>query len=185
MRLPVRSDDEISDTAASFNRFIERLNLITIELKKHAVEASFVEKNLVAASKETSSSVTQIHGNSVAISKSMENLNRNAVETNSLGEEIIAIIKSLAHVVRREGEASEIFTNSTDEMVQSVMRISTEMDKAELLSETLASKSEAGIQRMNETCLGHKFTDSVDRCVRKNHKRHFRKDEYARDECGD
>lgn len=36
-------------------------------------------------------------------------------------------------------------------MVQSVMRISTEMDKAELLSETLASKSEAGIQRMNET----------------------------------
>ena len=151
MRLPVRSDDEISDTAASFNRFIERLNLITIELKKHAVEASFVEKNLVAASKETSASVTQIHGNSVAISKSMENLNRNAVETNSLGEEIITIIKSLAHVVRREGEASEIFTNSTDEMVQSVMRISTEMDKAELLSETLASKSEAGIQRMNET----------------------------------
>ncbi len=150
-RLFVRSDDEISETAASFNRFIERLSLIIIDLKKHAFEASMVENNLYAASQETSSSVTEIHGNTVSISKSMENLNENAVETNSLGEEVSSIVKNLSTVIKLEAQATDLSAKATDEMILSVSRISDEMDKTEALSDVLESKSESGIERMDET----------------------------------
>jgi len=68
MRLAVKSNDEISDTAVSFNRFIERLNYMVSDLKTNATEAHTVEKNLFSASQGTAASITEIHGNTEAIS---------------------------------------------------------------------------------------------------------------------
>ncbi|MFC2603467.1 MAG: methyl-accepting chemotaxis protein, partial [Treponema sp.] len=151
MRLAVKSNDEISDTAVSFNRFIERLNYMVSDLKTNATEAHTVEKNLFSASQGTAASITEIHGNTEAISKSIETLHQNASGTNTLSENVSNIAKNLVEVIRQQTEASATSAEATENMIKSLAVIVEEIGGLESFSESLEAKSEAGILRMDET----------------------------------
>ncbi|MFC2331225.1 MAG: methyl-accepting chemotaxis protein [Treponema sp.] len=151
MRLAVKSNDEISDTAISFNKFIARLNYMVSDLKSNATEAHTVEKNLFSASQGTAASITEIHGNTEAISKSIETLHQNASGTNTLSENVSIIAKNLVEVIRQQSRASEMSAEATDNMISSLVLILEEIGGLESFSESLEAKSEAGILRMDET----------------------------------
>ena len=151
MRLAVKSNDEISDTAISFNKFIARLNYMVSDLKSNATEAHTVEKNLFSASQGTAASITEIHGNTEAISKSIETLHQNASGTNTLSGNVSIIAKNLVEVIRQQSRASEMSAEATDNMISSLVLILEEIGGLESFSESLEAKSEAGILRMDET----------------------------------
>jgi methyl-accepting chemotaxis protein len=151
VHIPVKGEDEIADMAKSFNTFVAHLNEMVVELKKRADEAGVVQKNLAVASEETTASVTEIHGNTVSISKSVETLNSHVVQTHELGDNVASIASDLSTAIEKQAEAFDNSVNATGTMLESVDHIAKEMDKVETLSASLVSKSEAGIQRMDET----------------------------------
>lgn len=151
VHISVKGEDEIADMAKSFNVFVAHLNEMVVELKKRAEEAGAVQKNLAVASEETTASVTEIHGNTVSISKSVDTLNSHVVQTHQLGDNVAAIANDLSAAIEKQSEAFDSSVTATGTMLESIDHIAQEMDKVETLSASLVSKSEAGIQRMDET----------------------------------
>ncbi len=151
IRLAVKGDDEISDTAISFNNFIAHLNAMIADLKANASETSLVEKNLFAAAQGTAASIHQIRGNTAAISKSVELLKDDAGGTNALGENVSVIAQNLVEVIRQQTRSSATSAEATDDMINSLSVIAKDIAGLEAFSESLAAKSEAGILRMDET----------------------------------
>src|SRR5574344_593556 len=141
VHIAVKGEDEIADMAKSFNIFVEHLDEMVVDLKKRAEAASVVQKNLAVASEETTASVTQIHGNTISISKSVDTLNSNVA--------LIATDLSLA--IEKQSKVFDNSVTATETMLTSIDHIAKEMDKVETLSASLVSKSEAGIERMDET----------------------------------
>lgn len=151
VHIPVNGEDEIADMSKSFNIFVKHLNEMVVELKKRATEAAVVQKNLAVASEETTASVTEIHGNSISISKSVDTLNSHVIQTHTLGDNVSSIANDLSAAIEKQSEAFDNSVNATGTMLTSIDHIAQEMDKVEALSASLVSKSEAGIERMDET----------------------------------
>ena len=151
VHIDVKGEDEIADTAESFNIFVAHLNEMVVELKKRAEEAGIVQKNLATASEETTASVTEIHGNTISISKSVDTLNNHVVQTHAIGDNVANIAENLSAAIEQQAEVFNNSVTATATMLESVSHIATEMDKVETLSASLISKSESGIERMDET----------------------------------
>ena len=151
IRLEVKGDDEISDTARTFNNFIAHLNTMIADLKANAVQVCRVEKNLFASSQGTAASIHQIRSNTAAISKSAEHLKHDASGTNTLSENVSTIAQNLMEVIRQQTQASASSAEAVDGMVNSLSVIAEEISRLEAFSESLETKSESGICCMDET----------------------------------
>ena len=151
IRLAVKGDDEISDTARTFNKFIAHLNAMIADLKANTSQVCVVQKNLFAASQGTAASIHQIRSNTAAISKSAELLKEDAGGTNALSENVSAIAQNLVAVIQQQTQASASSAEATDEMIKSLSVIAEEIGRLESFSESLETKSESGIGRMDET----------------------------------
>jgi methyl-accepting chemotaxis protein len=151
VHIAVKGEDEIADMAKSFNIFVEHLDEMVVDLKKRAEDASVVQKNLAVASEETTASVTQIHGNTISISKSVDTLNSNVVQTHKLGDNVALIATDLSLAIEKQSKVFDNSVTATETMLTSIDHIAKEMDKVETLSASLVSKSEAGIERMDKT----------------------------------
>ena len=151
IRLEVKGNDEISDTARTFNNFIAHLNTMIADLKANASQTYLVEKKLFAASQGTAASINQIRSNTAAISKSAEMLKQDAGDTNALSENVSGIAQNLVETIRHQTQASESSAEAADEMIKSFSIIAADISRLESFSESLESKSESGILRMDET----------------------------------
>ena len=151
IRLEVKGNDEISDTARTFNNFIAHLNTMIADLKANASQTYLVEKKLFAASQGTAASINQIRSNTAAISKSAEMLKQDAGDTNALSENVSSIAQNLVETIRHQTQASESSAEAADEMIKSFSIIAADISRLESFSESLESKSESGILRMDET----------------------------------
>ena len=151
IRLEVKGNDEISDTARTFNNFIAHLNTMIADLKANASQTYLVEKKLFAASQGTAVSINQIRSNTAAISKSAEMLKQDAGDTNALSENVSSIAQNLVETIRHQTQASESSAEAADEMIKSFSIIAADISRLESFSESLESKSESGILRMDET----------------------------------
>ena len=151
IRLEVKGNDEISDTARTFNNFIAHLNMMIADLKANASQTYLVEKKLFAASQGTAASINQIRSNTAAISKSAEMLKQDAGDTNALSENVSGIAQNLVETIRYQTQASESSAEAADEMIKSFSIIAADISRLESFSESLESKSESGILRMDET----------------------------------
>lgn len=151
IRLEVKGNDEISDTAQTFNNFIAHLNVMIADLKENAVQICCVEKNLFAASQETVASIDQIRSNTEAFSKSVELLKQDAGGTNELSKNISGIAQNLVEAIRQQTQACASSAEAADEMINSFSIIAEEIGRLESFYESLETKSESGIIRMDET----------------------------------
>ena len=151
IRLEVKGNDEISDTARTFNNFIAHLNVMIADLKENAVQICCVEKNLFAASQETVASIDQIRSNTEAFSKSVELLKQDAGGTNELSKNISGIAQNLVEAIQQQTQACASSAEAADEMINSFSIIAEEIGRLESFYESLETKSESGIIRMDET----------------------------------
>ena len=151
IRLEVKGNDEISDTACTFNNFIAHLNVMIADLKENAVQICCVEKNLFAASQETVASIDQIRSNTEAFSKSVELLKQDAGGTNELSKNVSVIAQNLVEAIRQQTQACASSAEAADEMINSFSIIAEEIGRLESFYESLETKSESGIIRMDET----------------------------------
>ena len=151
IRLEVKGNDEISDTAQTFNNFIAHLNVMIADLKENAVQICCVEKNLFAASQETVASLDQIRSNTEAFSKSVDVLKQDAGGTNELSKNVSVIAQNLVEAIRQQTQACASSAEAADEMINSFSIIAEEIGRLESFYESLETKSESGILRMDET----------------------------------
>ena len=151
IRLEVKGNDEISDTAQIFNNFIAHLNVMIADLKENAVQICCVEKNLFAASQETVASLDQIRSNTEAFSKSVDVLKQDAGGTNELSKNVSVIAQNLVEAIRQQTQACASSAEAADEMINSFSIIAEEIGRLESFYESLETKSESGILRMDET----------------------------------
>ena len=151
IRLEVKGNDEISDTARTFNNFIAHLNTMIADLKANASQTGIVEQKLFAASQGTAASINQIRSNTAAISKSAELLKQDSGDTNALSENVSGIAQDLVEAIRHQTQASASSAEAADEMIKSFSIIAEEIGRLEAFSESLETKSESGILRMDET----------------------------------
>lgn len=106
IRLEIKGNDEISDTARTFNNFIAHLNTMIADLKANASQTGLVEQKLFAASQRTAVSINQIRSNTAAISKSAELLKQDAGDTNALSENVSVITQYLVEAIRHQTQAN-------------------------------------------------------------------------------
>ena len=151
IRLEIKGNDEISDTAHTFNNFIAHLNMMIADLKANASQTYLVEQKLFAASQGTAASINQIRSNTAAISKSAELLKQDSGDTNELSENVSGIAQDLVEAIRHQTQASASSAEAADEMIKSFSIIAEEIGRLEAFSESLETKSESGILRMDET----------------------------------
>ena len=151
IRLEVKGNDEISDTTHTFNNFIAHLNTMIADLKANASQTYLVEQKLFAASQGTAASINQIRSNTAAISKSAELLKQDSGDTNALSENVSGIAQDLVEAIRHQTQASVSSAEAADEMIKSFFIIAEEIGRLEAFSESLETKSESGILRMDET----------------------------------
>ena len=151
IRLAVKGNDEISDTAHTFNNFIAHLNTMIADLKTNASQIGLVEQRLFDASQGTAASIHQIRSNTAAISKSTELLKQDVGGTNELSENVSVIAQNLVEAIRQQTQACASSADASDEMIKSFSIIAEEIGRLEAFSESLETKSESGILRMDET----------------------------------
>ena len=151
IRLEVKGNDEISDTAHTFNNFIAHLNTMIADLKTNASQIGLVEQRLFDASQGTAASIYQIRSNTAAISKSTELLKQDVGGTNELSENVSVIAQNLVEAIRQQTQACASSADASDEMIKSFSIIAEEIGRLEAFSESLETKSESGILRMDET----------------------------------
>ena len=151
IRLEVKGNDEISDTAHTFNNFIAHLNTMIADLKTNASQIGLVEQRLFDASQGTAASIHQIRSNTAAISKSTELLKQDVGGTNELSENVSVIAQNLVEAIRQQTQACASSADASDEMIKSFSIIAEEIGRLEAFSESLETKSESGILRMDET----------------------------------
>jgi methyl-accepting chemotaxis protein len=93
--IPVQTNDEIGNAAASFNLFIKKLRSLMINIKKAIESTDEINLNVSSSTEETSSSIEQIRANLDSIANQVGVLDSNITDNVASIEEVSQNISSM------------------------------------------------------------------------------------------
>ena len=134
-RLPVKSTDELGQASASFNRFLEKVEILSLEAKEEAQKA-------IDAAKEIEKGMEK---NRLDLALSDEMIRGAIDNANNLSASMSENVKNVNHVNKLNEETELVISNvtsSTDEVIESISEITQMVDDSHSSVEQLNSNVE-------------------------------------------
>ncbi len=145
-RLKKRSDNEIGDVVDSFNKFIEKLQLIMSDLKVSKENLITAGENLDVSTQETSSSITQIIANIESVHQQINNQSGSVQQTAGAVNQIASNIESLDKMIVNQSMGVSQASSAVEEMIGNINSVNRSMDKMAESFDSLASSAQSGSQ---------------------------------------
>jgi len=119
-RLQLNRKDELEELARSFNRFLEKLQVIIGSLRNSQGSLETVGSELSATSQETASAINQIMANIEGVRKQAENLARNTGEAAQATLMGMGEITSLDSIIDEQVASSSEASSVIEEMIANI-----------------------------------------------------------------
>ncbi|WP_022850458.1 methyl-accepting chemotaxis protein [Limisalsivibrio acetivorans] len=132
-RLQVKRNDEISDLAFSFNKFVDKINHLVIEVKHNALNVSSSSQEISAATEELSTVFNNTNAQTQSIAAALEELSRTSESISSSVDETRNLAKNASENTREGGEIIRKTIdgmNSIQDEVGSLSRIISELNSS-------------------------------------------------------
>ncbi|MBN2657282.1 MAG: methyl-accepting chemotaxis protein [Spirochaetales bacterium] len=152
----MKRDDEIGKVADSFNRFVEKLRHLMVEVKKAIGETDSIKVNVSASTEETSASVEQISANLGSINRQIETLDNNINENVSAIEQVTRNINSVDDQIINQSAMVEESTAAITEMIASLKNVNTVAHNKRETTEELSKVAGEGKNMIDETAANFK-----------------------------
>jgi len=149
-RLPVNSNDEISDVVKSFNQFVDKLQKIVTNLLGSKDDLVTIDEDLQASTQDASASITQILGNIEIVNGHITTQADSVEETAGAVNEISSNIESLERMI--ENQANEVSTASTavEQMIGNINSVNSAIGKMIASFSLLEQNTNYGINSQTE-----------------------------------
>jgi methyl-accepting chemotaxis protein len=163
VQLNQASRDEVADLAKQVQSYIDEFARVVGDIKGIAESAGALRSDLVAASEESSASVTQIGGNISSIGSTIEDLDKTIEQTGSKLEEINGSIRELEERIEHQTRSVQESSSAVEEMtasVNNVSRIAADRQDAAKKLKAVTDEGHANIEATDEKVSS--IADSVD-----------------------
>jgi methyl-accepting chemotaxis protein len=148
--ISVKSNDEIGDLALYFNKTLEKIKNLIVNIKKEADGLSNIGNDLASNMSKTAAAVNQITTNIQSIKERVINQNASVTQTNStIGQVITNINKLNGHVADQSSNISQA-SSAIEEMVANVNSVTKTLVSNLENVKTLEEASEVGRSRLQE-----------------------------------
>jgi methyl-accepting chemotaxis protein len=149
-RLAIDSQDEVGQTSAAFNDFVEKLDAIMKSVRGATLHLADIGGGLASNLIETASAVNQISANVASMRERVVNQGAGVTETAASVDQISANLEALNR--RIEEQASSVTQSSAaiEEMVANIRSMSRNVDRVEKEFQELIRTSDDGKARIKE-----------------------------------
>jgi len=118
--IKINRKDEIQELSEGFNRFINKLRQLIIEIRNSTNISNELKNNVAMSAEETSSSLEEISANTGSMNNQVEKINENLQNNVSVTEEITANIESMDKQIINQSAMVEESTAAITQMISSL-----------------------------------------------------------------
>ncbi|MFW5715951.1 MAG: methyl-accepting chemotaxis protein [Spirochaetota bacterium] len=143
------SRDEVAELAGHIQNYVDEFSRVVGDIKQIAASAEDLRSDLLAASEESSASITQIGGNISSIGSTIGDLDGTIEQTGAKLDDINRSIRELEEQIEHQTRSVEESSSAVEEMtasVNSVSRIAADRQEAAVRLKTVADEGHANIQ---------------------------------------
>ncbi|MCR4790859.1 MAG: methyl-accepting chemotaxis protein [Treponemataceae bacterium] len=146
-RLKITTKDEIGSLEQGFNRFMEKLQKIVVQLKTSNNNLGTAEESLKLTVDEASSSMTEILSNISSVGNQIETQSEAVSQTSAAVAEIAENINSLEKMIEGQSNGVSTASSAVEEMIGNIGSVNTSVEKMAASFENLEQSSRVGIEQ--------------------------------------
>ncbi len=153
VRLPIISNDEVTEVSKYFNQTMEKLNNSIKSVKDNTGDMSEIGQTLSSNMTETASSINQISANIDGVKGQVLDQSTGVTETSATMEEIIRTIHQLNKSIETQATSVTQSSSSIEEMIANIGSIAKMLENGNKIAEDLNKKTttaKEGTQVANE-----------------------------------
>lgn len=128
-RLKARSKDEIGSLVKGFNKFVEKLNSLVVEIKNSKSKLGDAEQDLQGKVQDAASSITEILSNIESVGKQVSNQVDAVSQTSAAVAEIAENISSLENMISRQSEGVSQASAAVEKMIGNIGSVNQSVEK--------------------------------------------------------
>jgi len=140
----INSKDEIGDLANYFNKTLEKIKNLIIDIKKESGNLSDIGNDLASNMNETAAAVNEINANIQSIKGRVLNQSASVSETHATMDQLVTNINKLNGHIENQSNVISQATAATDEMNANIQSITDTFIKNGVNVKNLRDASEAG-----------------------------------------
>ncbi len=141
VRIPVKSNDEISDLSQYFNQTIEKIGQLIQAVMKDAENMSFLGQSLSSNMTETASSINQISANIENVRGQVLNQRAEVNDTASTMEQISGIIQQLNKNIESQSASVSFSSSFIEKMIENIASIAKMLEHGNGIAQSLNEKT--------------------------------------------
>ena len=146
-RLHVTSNDEVGSLVAGFNKFMEKLHKIILQIKNSKTAMGTVASDLQGRVYETSSSITQILANIEGVDRQVITQGSAVTETSTAVTEIAENINSLERMIEKQSSGVSDASAAVEQMIGNISAVNHSVELMTSSFESLQKTAEVGVER--------------------------------------
>jgi len=148
--ISVNSTDEIGGLALYFNKTLEKIKNLVINIKKESVSLSDIGNDLAHNMNGTTTAVNEIAANVRSINANIINQSASVTETNATMEQVVMNINKLNGHIENQSDTISQASSSIKEMVANIQSVTETLIKNVDNVKTLKEASAAGAKSLQE-----------------------------------
>jgi len=148
--ITVNFKDEIGDLALYFNKTLEKIKNLVINVKKEAAVLSQIGNDLASNMTETAAAVNEITANIQSIKGRVINQSASVTETHATMEQVVININKLNSHVENQSQNVSQASSAIEEMVANINSVTDTLVKNSGNVKTLTEASEVGRSGLQE-----------------------------------
>ncbi|AEE17216.1 methyl-accepting chemotaxis protein [Treponema brennaborense] len=144
VRMPVKGNNEVSDVGRYFNKFVDSLHAMVVQIKKESELMADISAHLNEKTAGIKNDMTQISTSITDLNFKTEEQSASAAETSATIEQIARNIESLSGQIEDQSSAVTQSSAAVAQMVSNINSISNNLDKASAKFKRLQDSSTDG-----------------------------------------
>jgi methyl-accepting chemotaxis protein len=151
--IALNSKDEVEDLARYFNKTIEKIKLLVLNVKKEAGSLAEIGSDLAGNMAETASAVNQITANIQSIQVRVINQSAGVTQTNATMEQITENIGTLNGQIEKQSASVSQSSSAIEEMLANIQSVTQTLVKNADNVRDLSAASEIGRNGLQEVAV--------------------------------
>jgi methyl-accepting chemotaxis protein len=148
--IAVTSKDEIGDLALYFNKTLDKIKNLVMNVKKEAATLNSIGSDLASNMTETAAAVNEITSNIQSIKGRIINQSASVSETHATMEQVVANINKLNSHVEKQSHNVSLASSAIEEMVANISSVTNTLVNNATNVNTLRDASEVGRNGLQE-----------------------------------
>ncbi|MBQ6779751.1 MAG: methyl-accepting chemotaxis protein, partial [Treponema sp.] len=143
-RIELKSQDEIGDVVAGFNKFSGKLQAIIADVKNSKDDLVVAGDDMASTAQDTASAITEIIANIESMHKQIEGQRTSVDQTAGAVNQIASNIDSLERMIESQSSGVTQASAAVEQMIGNISSVNSSMDKMATSFGELRTNSQAG-----------------------------------------